>query len=86
MPICLPAIASGEPHVELTLWSVFLLFLPVLGVPTIHVGLTDATTSSPARIGRPAILMRRPSTNTPPMSSSTRACRRDRPSTRAAST
>ena len=45
-----------------------------------------ATTSSPACIGRPAILTRRPSTNTPPMSSSTRACRRDRPSTRAAST
>lgn len=37
MPICLPTTASGDPHVELTLWSVFLLFLPVLGNPTIHV-------------------------------------------------
>lgn len=37
MPICLPTTASGESHVELTLWSVFLLVLPVLGVPTIHV-------------------------------------------------
>ena len=45
-----------------------------------------ATTSSPACIGRPATLTRRPSTNTPPMSSSTRACRRDSPGTRAAST
>lgn len=24
MPICLPTTASGESHVELTLWSVFL--------------------------------------------------------------
>ena len=38
-----------------------------------------ATTSSPLCIGRPAIFTRRPPTNTPPMSSSTRACRRDRP-------
>lgn len=37
MPICLPATARGAPHVELALWSVFLLFLPVLGIPTIHV-------------------------------------------------
>lgn len=37
MPICLPTTASGESHIELTLWSVFLLFLPVLGVPTIHI-------------------------------------------------
>ena len=41
---------------------------------------------SPARAGRPATLTRRPSTKTPPMSSSTRACRRDSPGTRAAST
>jgi hypothetical protein len=37
MSVCLPTTTVGEPHIQLTRWSAFLLLLPVLGAPSIHV-------------------------------------------------
>lgn len=52
MTFRMPLASPGEPHIELMLWSAFLLFLPILGSPTVHVvginGLTGrARVSSP---------------------------------------
>lgn len=37
MPVHMPLACTGEPYIELMLWSAFLLLLPILGSPTVHV-------------------------------------------------
>lgn len=54
MSFRMPLACLGEPYIELMLWSAFLLFLPILGSPTVHVVGINGQTGR-ARVSSPVV-------------------------------